>query len=102
MSDVVEATLPTVSIRIPMILRPQVGGAKTVDATGATLGALLADLTIRFPGVTSQVLTADGELHKFVNIYVNDDDVRYLGKLEAPIKSGDEVTILPAVAGGAF
>jgi sulfur-carrier protein len=102
MSDVVEATLPTVSIRIPMILRPHVGGAKTVDATGATLGALLADLTTRFPGITSQVLTADGELHKFVNVYVNDDDVRYLGKLEAPVKAGDEITILPAVAGGAY
>jgi sulfur-carrier protein len=101
MSDVVEATLPTVSIRIPMILRPHVGGAKTVDATGATLGALLADLTTRFPGITSQVLTTDGELHKFVNVYVNDDDVRYLGKLDAPVKAGDEVTILPAVAGGA-
>jgi sulfur-carrier protein len=101
MSDVVEATLPTVNIRIPMILRPHVGGAKTVDATGATLGALLADLTTRFPGIASQVLTTDGELHKFVNVYVNDDDVRYLGKLDAPVKAGDEVTILPAVAGGA-
>jgi sulfur-carrier protein len=101
MSDVIDAALPTVSIRIPMILRPHVGGAKTVDATGATLGALLADVTLRFPGLASQVLTADGELHKFVNVYVNDDDVRYLGKLEAPVKAGDEVTILPAVAGGA-
>ncbi len=101
MSDVIETTAaPTVSIRIPMILRPHVGGASKVQATGTTLGALFDDLTTRFPGIASQVLTADGTLHKFVNVYVNDDDVRYLGKLDAPIKAGDEVTILPAVAGG--
>ena len=94
-------TLPTVEIRIPMILRPHVGGANKVTATGVTLGALLADLTDRFPGIGGQIVTDDGQLHKFVNVYVNDDDVRYLGKLDAPIKAGDEVTILPAVAGGA-
>ena len=103
MSDVIETTAaPTVSIRIPMILRPHVGGANKVEATGATLGALFDDLTSRFPGIAAQVLTADGTLHKFVNVYVNDDDVRYLGKLDAPIKTGDEVTILPAVAGGSL
>ncbi len=103
MSDVIETTTaPTVSIRIPMILRPHVGGASKVEATGSTLGALFDDLTTRFPGIASQVLTSDGALHKFVNVYVNDDDARYLGKLDAPIKAGDEVTILPAVAGGSF
>ena len=101
MSETAEATLPSVEIRIPMILRPHVGGANKVTASGSTLGALLSDLTGRFPGIAGQIVTDDGNLHKFVNIYVNDDDVRYLGKLDAPIKSGDEVTILPAVAGGA-
>ena len=93
--------LPTVEIRIPMILRPHVGGAKQVTATGSTLGELLVDLAGRFPGINGQIVTGDGQLHKFVNVYVNDDDVRYLGKLDAPITAGDEVTILPAVAGGA-
>jgi sulfur-carrier protein len=99
MSDTSTAE-PTVELRIPMILRPHVGGASKVTASGSTLGRVLADLTSRFPGIGGQIITADGELHKFVNIYVNDDDARYLGKLDAPIKAGDDVTILPAVAGG--
>ena len=93
--------MATVDIRIPTILRPHVGGASKVQATGDTLGGLINDLTTRFPGIASQVVTAEGTLHKFVNVYVNDDDARYIGKLEAPIKDGDTVSILPAVAGGA-
>jgi sulfur-carrier protein len=93
--------MATVDIRIPTILRPHVGGASKVSATGDTLGALIADITGRFPGIANQIVTEDGNLHKFVNIYVNDDDARYIGKLEAPIKDGDTVSILPAVAGGA-
>ncbi len=91
----------TVDIRIPTILRVHVGGAAKVQATGDTVGELLTDLTTRFPGIAGQIVTADGSLHKFVNLYVNDDDVRYIGKLDAPVKSGDVVSILPAVAGGA-
>jgi sulfur-carrier protein len=94
--------MATVDIRIPTILRPHVGGASKVSATGDTLGALIADLTTRFPGIANQIVTDDGNLHKFVNIYVNDDDARYIGKLEAPIKDGDTVSILPAVAGGSY
>jgi sulfur-carrier protein len=93
--------MATVDIRIPTILRPHVGGASKVSATGDTLGALIADLTTQFPGIANQIVTEDGNLHKFVNIYVNDDDARYIGKLEAPVKDGDTVSILPAVAGGA-
>jgi sulfur-carrier protein len=93
--------MATVDIRIPTILRPHVGGASKVSATGDTLGALIADITGRFPGIANQIVTEDGNLHKFVNVYVNDDDARYIGKLEAPIKDGDTVSILPAVAGGA-
>ncbi len=93
--------MATVDIRIPTILRVHVGGASKVQATGDTLGALISDLTSRFPGIGSQIVSDDGNLHKFVNVYVNDDDARYVGKLEAPIKDGDTVSILPAVAGGA-
>ena len=91
----------TVDIRIPTILRVHVGGAAKVQATGDTIGAILTDLTTRFPGIAGQIVTEDGNLHKFVNVYVNDDDVRYIGKLEAPVKTGDTISILPAVAGGA-
>lgn len=96
------STATTVDIRIPTILRVHVGGAAKVQATGSTVGEILADLTTRFPGIAGQIVTPDGALHKFVNLYVNDDDVRYIGKLEAPVKAGDTISILPAVAGGAF
>ena len=90
----------TVDVRIPTILRVHVGGAAKVQATGDTVGALLTDITTRFPGIAGQIVTTEGALHKFVNVYVNDDDVRYIGKLDAPVKAGDTVSILPAVAGG--
>lgn len=93
--------MATVDIRIPTILRPHTGGQAKVSATGATVGELVTDLSTRFPGIAGQIVTADGGLHKFVNVYVNDDDVRYIGKLDAPVKDGDVVSILPAVAGGA-
>jgi molybdopterin converting factor small subunit len=91
----------TVSIRIPTVLRPQTGGAASVSFDGSTIGEVLAAMVAAHPGLAGQVFSADGSLHKFVNIYVNDDDVRYTGGLETPVADGDEVTILPAVAGGA-
>lgn len=94
------ASTTTVDVRIPTILRVHVGGAAKVQATGDTVGALLTDITTRFPGIAGQIVTTEGALHKFVNVYVNDDDVRYIGKLDAPVKAGDTVSILPAVAGG--
>ncbi len=94
--------MATIDIRIPTILRPHSGGQAKVQATGATVGEIVTDLASRFPGLSSQLVTADGSLHKFVNVYVNDDDVRYIGKLEAPVKDGDVISILPAVAGGAL
>jgi len=90
-----------ITVRIPTVLRAASGGAPTFAATGSTIGAVLADLTATHPGVTAQVFNEDGTLHKFLNVYVNDDDVRYLGGLAAPVADGDEVTLLPAVAGGA-
>ncbi len=90
-----------VDIRIPTIMRPHTGGQSKVSATGATVGELIADLVAQFPGIAGQIVTPDGSLHKFVNVYLNDDDVRYIGKLDAPVKDGDVMSILPAVAGGA-
>ena len=88
-------------VKLPTILRPHTGGERDVDAQGTTLRELLDDLETRFPGITKMVLTDDGALHRFVNVYVNDEDVRYLGSLETEVRPGDTVSILPAVAGGA-
>ena len=87
-------------VKLPTILRSHAGGERAVDAEGATLRELLEDLETRYPGITEMVLTDDGALHRFVNVYVNDEDVRYLGSLETEISEGDTVSILPAVAGG--
>jgi MoaD family protein len=94
------STLVPVQVRIPTILRPDAGGQAVVDANGATLGEIFADLVSRFPGLKDKVITEDGQLHKFVNVYVNDDDVRYLDKLDTKVSETDTVSILPAVAGG--
>jgi molybdopterin converting factor small subunit len=91
-----------IEVRIPTILRSYTGGAKAVDGAGDTLSALLADLDGKFPGLRGRLITGEGGLHRFVNVYVNDEDVRFLGALDAKLNSGDTVTILPAVAGGAF
>ena len=91
----------TVVVRIPTVLRPAVGGASTVSVEGTTIGEVLTQLTTTYPLVKGQLLNDDGTLHRFLNVYVNDDDVRYLGGTEAPVADNDEVTLLPAVAGGA-
>ncbi|HVA52690.1 MAG TPA: ubiquitin-like small modifier protein 1 [Acidimicrobiales bacterium] len=91
----------SVLVRIPTVLRPAMGGQPTVSATGETVGDVLGSLTATFPAVSSQLLDDDGVLHRFLNVYLNDDDVRYIGGLGAPVADGDEVTLLPAVAGGA-
>ncbi len=89
-----------VRVKLPTILRKHVGGEAQVEAEGATLRDLLADLEARYPGITKNIVSEDGGLHRFVNIYVNDEDVRYLGALETSVGEGDTVSILPAVAGG--
>ncbi len=91
-----------IDVRIPTILRPYTGGAKAVQGNGDTLADLLTDLDRQFPGLRARLVTDEGGLHRFVNIYVNDEDVRFLGALDAKLSAGDTVTILPAVAGGAF
>ena len=90
-----------VEVRIPTILRKHTGGAKAVTADGDTVRDLLGDLDRRYPGIAGQLLNEDGSLHRFVNVYVNDEDVRFLGTLDAKLEAGDVVAILPAVAGGA-
>jgi sulfur-carrier protein len=91
----------SVVVRIPTVLRPAMGGRPTVSANGATVGEVLGSLTATFPAVSNQLLDDDGALHRFLNVYLNDDDVRYIGGLGALVTDGDEVTLLPAVAGGA-
>src|ERR1019366_3209350 len=89
-----------VEVRLPTVLRSNAGGASVVTLDGATIGEVLAKLVAEYPGLTGQIVQADGSLHKFVNIYVNDDDVRYLDGVDTPVPDGSEVSILPAVAGG--
>jgi sulfur-carrier protein len=91
-----------IEVRIPTILRPYTGGAKAVEGAGDTIADLLTDLDAKHPGLRARLVTDEGGLHRFVNVYVNDEDVRFLGGLDAKVNSGDTVTILPAVAGGAF
>jgi sulfur-carrier protein len=89
-----------VQVKLPTILRKHAGGEPKVIAEGATLRDVLGDLESRYPGITKNVLSEDGGLHRFINVYLNDEDVRYLGSLETPVADGDTVSILPAVAGG--
>lgn len=89
-----------VDVRLPTVLRSQAGGQATVTVEGSTIGDVLQGLVAEYPGMAGQLLNEDGSLHKFVNVYVNDDDVRYLSALDTPVKEGDEVSLLPAVAGG--
>ncbi|HET9090236.1 MAG TPA: ubiquitin-like small modifier protein 1 [Acidimicrobiales bacterium] len=89
-------------VRIPTVLRPATGGATVVSVEGATIGEVLDALTATYPSIRGQLLNEDGTLHRFLNVYVNDDDVRYLGGVSAIVAADDEITLLPAVAGGAI
>jgi sulfur-carrier protein len=88
-----------VEVRIPTILRTYTGDQKSVEASGASLSALIDDLEANHPGLKDRLIE-NGDLRRFVNVYVNDEDVRFLGGLEAPVSDGDQVVVLPAVAGG--
>ena len=89
-----------IEVRIPTILRNYTDGAKAVEGSGGTVNELIGDLEGRHPGLRER-LVDDSGLRRFVNVYLNDEDVRFLGGLEAPVSEGDTVTVLPAVAGGA-
>ena len=90
----------TVTVRIPTTLRPLSGGVSTVQVEGTTLAEVLKGLDTAYPGFSNRLLDKEGELHKFVNVFVADDDVRYLQGLETKVVSGQTVSIIPAVAGG--
>lgn len=88
-----------VEVRIPTILRQYTGGSKAVEGSGGTIAALIDDLESRHPGLRDRLIEGDA-LRRFVNVYLNDEDVRFLNGLATPIGEGDSVTVLPAVAGG--
>ena len=90
-----------VEVRIPTILRKHTGGAKAVESKGSTLREVIDQLDTDHPGLKGAILANGGEIHRFINIYLNDEDVRFSGALETPVSDGDVVSILPAVAGGA-
>ena len=89
-----------VTVRIPTTMRPISGGASTVEVPAGTLGEVLKSLDAAHNGFGERLFDGSGDLHKFVNIFVSDDEVRYLQGLETPVKDGDTVSIIPAVAGG--
>ncbi|MFJ4845407.1 MULTISPECIES: MoaD/ThiS family protein [unclassified Streptomyces] len=91
-----------IEVRIPTILRSYTGGAKAVDGSGSTIDELLTDLDTRHTGIRERIVdtAAGGDLRRFVNVYLNDEDVRFLDGISTKLTDGDSVTILPAVAGG--
>lgn len=89
-----------VEVRLPTLLRPQAGGAVTVTADGATVGDVFRALIAEHPGLGESLIDEAGQLHRFVNVYRNDDDIRYLDQLDTKVADGDVISILPAVAGG--
>mgnify|MGYP002383754888 CR=1 FL=1 len=90
----------SIEVRLPTLLRPYAGNQSTVEVAGQTLREAVDDLVQRHPDVAGRILEESGELRKFVNVYVNDDDVRFTGGLSTAVKDGDSISILPAVAGG--
>lgn len=89
-----------ISVRIPTPLRKFTAGAESVTASGATVGALVADVESRHPGLKERICDDAGKVRRFVNVYVNGEDIRFLGSLDTPVKDGDEISIVPAIAGG--
>ena len=89
------------TIKIPPVLRASVGGAKEVDASGANVGDVLRSLAEQHPATESQLFSEDGDLNRYVNVYLNDEDVRVLNGLDTEVQAGDTLVILPAMAGGA-
>jgi molybdopterin converting factor small subunit len=85
---------------IPQVLRAQTGGQKQLDLAGGSVGEVVTTLVEQFPSLRGQLLTDEGDLNRFVNVYVNGQDVRYLAGLDTPVTPADEVRLLPAMAGG--
>lgn len=89
-----------IEVRVTSVLQ-RVIGAKSVEAEGGTIAEVLAGINAQYPGFREQITMEDGSLHRFVNIYVNDEDIRFMQQLQTPVAAGDVVSILPALAGGA-
>ena len=90
----------TIHVKIPTVLRKHVEGNATIEANGTNVRELVDDIVRQFPDFKDRVLSDDGQLHRFINVYANDEDVRYLQGIDTKVKDGDTVAILPAVAGG--
>ena len=90
----------SVTVRLPTVLRPHANGQSEVNLDGATVAEVFDKLLADFPGMAPNVMSDDGQLHRFVNVYVNDEDIRYLDRMDTELTDGDQVAILPAVAGG--
>ena len=88
------------TVYIPAVLRPNVGGAKSIEVDGDSIRSVVSGLIERHPSLGGQLLTDEGDLNRFVNVYVNGQDVRYLAGLDTPVAGTDEVRLLPAMAGG--
>ena len=87
-------------IRLTSVLRANANGERAIEVDGATIGDAVQELVGRHPALADQLLTPEGDLHRFVNVYLNGRDVRYLGGLQTPIEARDEIRLLPAIAGG--
>lgn len=90
----------SIQVRIPTVFRKFSEGQAVVEAEPGTVADLIDQLNARYPGLREQLLAGEGQLHRFVNIYVNDEDIRYLEQLETKVSEGDTVSLLPSVAGG--
>ncbi|HSA51504.1 MAG TPA: MoaD/ThiS family protein [Yinghuangia sp.] len=90
-----------IEVRIPTILREYTGGAKAVEANGKSINELIDDLESRHAGIRNRLVDESGDLRRFVNVYLNDEDIRFIDGISSTLDDGDTVTILPAVAGGA-
>lgn len=93
-------TTPEMTVRIPTILRTYTGGASAVTAAGATVGEVLAAVDAAHPGIRARLIDETGSLRRFVNIYIDDDDIRFGDGLDTPVSNGSTLSIIPAVAGG--
>jgi molybdopterin synthase sulfur carrier subunit len=87
-------------VRVPTPLRKLTGGSEAVEAQGATVAHLFVDLDTRYPGIRDRICDESGQVRRFVNVFVNGEDIRFLQQLDTPVKAGDEVSIVPAIAGG--
>lgn len=94
------STSVSIPVQIPAALRAQTGGAESVETTGSTVGELLASLVAAHPALGAKLFDGEQRLNRFLNVYVNDEDIRFLANLDTPIKAGDDVALIPAIAGG--